>query len=195
MQWEPFGRHNAREGSRLAFGEYVDAQYAIEKADVILSLDADFLCAGTGGLKHARAFASRRRIEGDRAQLNRFYAVESTPTNTGTKADHRLPLRASEIEALRPRAWPRRSASRRADDGAVPEAAQALDGTARQGSAGGARPQSRDRRRRPAAGRPCARARDERGARQRRHHGRLHADRRSAPDQSARRRCRSWSAR
>jgi molybdopterin-containing oxidoreductase family iron-sulfur binding subunit len=100
LEWEPFGRHNAREGSRLAFGEYVDAQYAIEKADVILSLDADFLCAGGGGLKHARAFASRRRIEGDRAQLNRFYAVESSPTNSGTKADHRLPLRASEIESF-----------------------------------------------------------------------------------------------
>src|SRR4030095_4468581 len=79
-QWEPFGRHNAREGSRLAFGEYVDAQYAIDKADVILSLDADFMCTGAAGLKHARAFASRRRIEGDRAQQIRFYAVESDPT-------------------------------------------------------------------------------------------------------------------
>jgi molybdopterin-containing oxidoreductase family iron-sulfur binding subunit len=95
VQWEPFGRHNAREGSRLAFGEYADPQYAIERADVILSLDADFLCAGNGGLKHARAFASRRRIEGERAELSRFYAVESTPTNSGSKADHRLPLRAS----------------------------------------------------------------------------------------------------
>ena len=100
VQWEPFGRHNAREGSRLAFGEYVDPQYSVEKADVILSLDADFLCTGNGGLRHARAFASRRRIEGARAQLNRLYAVESTPTNTGTKADHRLPLRATEIEGF-----------------------------------------------------------------------------------------------
>jgi MoCo/4Fe-4S cofactor protein with predicted Tat translocation signal len=100
VQWEPVGRHNAREGSRLAFGEYVDAQYAVEKANVILSLEADFLCAGVAGLKHARAFASRRRIEGDRAQTNRLYAVESSPTNTGTKADHRLPLRPSEIEAV-----------------------------------------------------------------------------------------------
>ncbi|HXH24776.1 MAG TPA: TAT-variant-translocated molybdopterin oxidoreductase, partial [Vicinamibacterales bacterium] len=98
IQWEPFGRHNVREGSRLAFGEYVDPQYVIEKADVILSLDADFLCSGGGCLRHARAFASRRRLEGDRAQLNRLYAVECTPTNTGTKADHRLPLRPSEIE-------------------------------------------------------------------------------------------------
>jgi len=100
IQWEPAGRHNARAGSQLAFGEYVDAQYAIEKADVILSLDADFLCTGASGIRHSRAFASRRRLEGDQTQLNRLYAVESDPTNTGSRADHRLPLKASEIEAF-----------------------------------------------------------------------------------------------
>ena len=127
VQWEPFGRHNAREGSRLAFGEYVDAQYAVERADVILSLDADFLCAGNNGLKHARAFASRRRIEGDRAQLNRLYAVESTATNTGTKADHRLPLRASEIEAFA-RAVAAQVGVAGAGGAAVPAAAEAWIG-------------------------------------------------------------------
>ena len=100
IQWEPLGRHNAREGSWLAFGEYVDPQYSIDKADVILSLDADFLCTGASGLRHSRAFASRRRLEGDRAQLNRLYAVESDATNTGSRADHRLPLKASEIETF-----------------------------------------------------------------------------------------------
>jgi molybdopterin-containing oxidoreductase family iron-sulfur binding subunit len=100
VQWEPFAPHNAREGARLAFGEYVQPQYAVEKADVVLSLDSDFLLSVTGGLRHARAFASRRRIEGTRPQTIRLYAVESSPTNTGTKADHRLPLRASEIEGF-----------------------------------------------------------------------------------------------
>ncbi len=100
VQWEPVGRHNAREGSRAAFGEYVDAQYALDQATVILSLDADFLCTGAAGLKYARAFASRRRVEGDRSRANRLYAVESSPTNTGSRADHRLPLRATEIEAF-----------------------------------------------------------------------------------------------
>jgi MoCo/4Fe-4S cofactor protein with predicted Tat translocation signal len=97
-QWEPAACHNAREGSRLVFGAYFHAQYAVEQADVILTLDADFLCSGAGGLRHARAFASRRRIDGDASKLNRLYAVESTPTNTASKADHRFPLRASEIE-------------------------------------------------------------------------------------------------
>jgi molybdopterin-containing oxidoreductase family iron-sulfur binding subunit len=100
VQWEPVGRHNAREGSRLAFGEYLDPQYAVEKATVILSLDSDFLCAGAAGLRYARAFASRRRIEGDRANVNRLYAVESAATNTGTRADHRLSLRATQVESF-----------------------------------------------------------------------------------------------
>ncbi len=124
IQWEPLGRHNAREGSRLAFGEYVEAQYSVDKAEVILSLDADFLCGGAAGLKHSRAFASRRRLEGDRAQTIRLYAVESSPTNTGTKADHRLSLRASQIESVaRAVAAQVGVASAGAGAGAVPEAA------------------------------------------------------------------------
>src|SRR5512138_80138 len=83
VQWEPFFGHNAREGGRLAFNEYVAPQYAVEKADVILSLDADFMCVGAAGLKHARAFASRRRAEST-GPRNRLYAVESTPTNSGS---------------------------------------------------------------------------------------------------------------
>ena len=43
-QFEPCGRDAAREGSRLAFGEYVNTVYRFDQADVILSLDSDFLC-------------------------------------------------------------------------------------------------------------------------------------------------------
>ena len=100
IQWEPAGRHNVRAGSRMAFGEYVDTQYTVEAADVIVSFDADFLCTGPGALRYARAFASRRRIEDEEADLNRLYAIESTPTNTSTRADHRLALKPSEVEAF-----------------------------------------------------------------------------------------------
>jgi molybdopterin-containing oxidoreductase family iron-sulfur binding subunit len=99
MQWEPFAAHNAREGSRLAFGVYVDPHYAFDKANVVVALDADFLCTGPKGVKHSRAFAARRRSDGAQPR-NRFYAVESTPTNSGTRADHRLALKPSEIDAF-----------------------------------------------------------------------------------------------
>ena len=98
-QWEPVGRHAARAGAKLAFGEFVDTQYRIEKADVIVSLDADFLVSGPGHLRHAREFAGRRRPEhGDR--MNRLYVVETMPTSTGSRADHRLGVKPSEVTAL-----------------------------------------------------------------------------------------------
>jgi molybdopterin-containing oxidoreductase family iron-sulfur binding subunit len=95
-QWEPAGRNNARVGARLAFGEFVDAQYSVDKADVILSLDADFLASGPGSLAHARQFASRRRPE-EADRMNRLYVLETMPTSTGSRADHRLALKPSEI--------------------------------------------------------------------------------------------------
>ncbi len=51
-------------------------------------------------MRYARDFADRRRVTDDKKDMNRLYAVESTPTLTGAKADHRLPLRASEIEGF-----------------------------------------------------------------------------------------------
>ena len=96
-QWDPASRDNARAGAKLAFGEYVDAQYHFDQADVILSLDADFLGAGPGGLRYARDFSKRRRPE-DAEHMNRLYAIESMPTSTGARADHRLPMKPSAIE-------------------------------------------------------------------------------------------------
>ena len=96
-QWDPASRENARAGAKLAFGDWADAQYRFDRADVILAIDADFLAAGPGSLRYAREFASRRRPE-DAARMNRLYAIESMPTSTGARADHRLPLKPSAIE-------------------------------------------------------------------------------------------------
>jgi molybdopterin-containing oxidoreductase family iron-sulfur binding subunit len=99
-QYEPAGRDGARLGARLAFGEFVETQYRLDKADVILALDSDFLTMGPGCLRYAHDFANRRKVLGRDARMNRMYVMESTPTSTGTMADHRLGLRASEIEGF-----------------------------------------------------------------------------------------------
>ncbi len=77
----------------------LNVQYALDDADVIVSLDADFLSGASFPGFHAlvRSYAKRRK---DPDNLNRLYAVESTPTTTGMKAEHRLGLRASEIPAF-----------------------------------------------------------------------------------------------
>jgi molybdopterin-containing oxidoreductase family iron-sulfur binding subunit len=85
-------------GTAVASGQ--TAQYALTDADVIVSLDADFLSGASypGFHKLVRDYAGRRK---DPAKgMNRLYAIESTPTTTGLKAEHRLGLRASEIPAF-----------------------------------------------------------------------------------------------
>jgi molybdopterin-containing oxidoreductase family iron-sulfur binding subunit len=99
-QYEPAGRDNAREGSRLAFGEYVETRYRFDQAEVILSLDADFLIDLPGSLRYAREFMAKRRVYDGQKEMNRLYVVESSPTLTGAMADHRLSMRAVHIESL-----------------------------------------------------------------------------------------------
>ena len=96
--YEPVNRDNVLEGAKLAFGQPVETQYDCEKADVIVSLDADFLYAGFPGFtRYIRDFAKRRNP--DAGEMNRLYVVESTPSSTGAKADHRLPVRAAEMSS------------------------------------------------------------------------------------------------
>ena len=78
----------------------IDTQYDASGANVLVSLDADFLsgAAYPGFHKFVRDYAARRKQP--EAGMNRLYAVESTPTTTGMKAEHRLGLRASEIPAF-----------------------------------------------------------------------------------------------
>src|SRR6266446_1904601 len=97
-QWEPAVGDGTREGAKLAFGNYVNTVYRPEKPDVILSLDADFLGSGPGHIRYAREFSRRRKLNGAGDKMNRLYVVEPTPSVTGATADHRLPLRASEVD-------------------------------------------------------------------------------------------------
>ena len=112
IQWDPTPRDNARAGARIAFGEYVEPVYDFEKAVVVVSLDADFLAAENAfGVKYARAFASRRRVDTDPDRLSRLYVVESDAIG------HRRPRRpppAAEGQPDRrrsPARWPPPSAS------------------------------------------------------------------------------------
>ena len=97
-QWEPAGSDGSREGSKLAFGRYINTVYRPEKADVILSLDADYHVSGPGHIAYMNACYRRRKLSGPTDTMSRLYVVEPTPSVTGSSADHRLPLKASEVE-------------------------------------------------------------------------------------------------
>lgn len=97
--FDPVGSDNEYAGTERAFGKPMQVVPRLDQADVILSLDSDFLGWGNARARYARDFASRRRLTGD-AERNRLYTVESTFSQTGANADHRLPVRGARVHSL-----------------------------------------------------------------------------------------------
>jgi len=79
-------------------GNDVEPSYDLSKADIIVSLDADFLFDGPGNLILTKAFAKKRRDPA--ADFNRLYVIESAPSITGAKADVRWQHKPSEVIAF-----------------------------------------------------------------------------------------------
>jgi molybdopterin-containing oxidoreductase family iron-sulfur binding subunit len=126
IQYEPVGKDNVTKSTLAAFGKPLQPVYDLSKADVVLSLDADVL-SGPGSVRYARVFGARRKVSTVDAthhlehhsgsgkhehpsddkiakeatgDLNRLYVVEGALTVTGASADHRLPLKPSQVEAF-----------------------------------------------------------------------------------------------
>jgi MoCo/4Fe-4S cofactor protein with predicted Tat translocation signal len=108
-QWvvyDPIDNANVVDGSVIAFGDpgAGRAVYALDKANVVLSLDADFLQFESGSLKLAREWGASRRVidkpQGGRpVSMTRLYSIESQFSITGASADHRLRLAPSQVGA------------------------------------------------------------------------------------------------
>ncbi|HEY9899070.1 MAG TPA: TAT-variant-translocated molybdopterin oxidoreductase [Pantanalinema sp.] len=99
-QYEPLASSEALAASIMAYGQPLETHYRLDRAKVVLSLDADFLASGPASLRDAWDFAAGRRVASPQAAMNRLYAVEACPSLTGAMADHRLALAPSAIASL-----------------------------------------------------------------------------------------------
>ena len=93
--YEPIDEDNAEAGAALAFGRRLRSVPHLDKARVLVTLDADPLGQGPSQLSNARGFAARRHPKD--GEFSRIYSIETAPTLTGAKADHRIALRPQLI--------------------------------------------------------------------------------------------------
>ena len=84
-------------GLRHATGRDLDLMLRLDRASVILALDADPLLTDPEMIRHARGFAAGRRAGASGGAMNRLYAVEGVYSLTGAMADHRLRLESRQI--------------------------------------------------------------------------------------------------
>ncbi|MGE0260847.1 MAG: TAT-variant-translocated molybdopterin oxidoreductase [Alphaproteobacteria bacterium] len=99
VSWEPLDRGGEREADTRLLGRAFDRVYDLAQAEVVFGVESDLISSVPGWLAHARQFAAMRRPYDTAGRMSRVYAIESSPTLLGAKADHRLPLRPAEIAA------------------------------------------------------------------------------------------------
>ena len=95
VRWEPFNDDAAMAAARAAFGRRLTARPRLADADVVLLLDADPLGPGPDQIACARAWSERRR----RMPMHRMYAVEGSPSISGTMADVRVAAGPRDLAA------------------------------------------------------------------------------------------------
>jgi len=104
LQWisySPEGTDARRLGMQQAFGRPLRPRYELDEAEVVVSLDANFLDGRAPDfLYNAKTFAEGRRLEDVEDTMSRLYTIESRYSTTGGTSDHRLPLRAGRIPAF-----------------------------------------------------------------------------------------------
>jgi len=104
VQWvtyDPRGHDPVRLGMQQAFGAPYLPDYRFDQAEVIVSLEADFLGAtDVNSVTNSRRFADGRRLYGPEDAMSRLYVAESNYTITGAQADHRERMRSTDVRAF-----------------------------------------------------------------------------------------------
>jgi molybdopterin-containing oxidoreductase family iron-sulfur binding subunit len=96
---EAIGRSARRRLTGAAYGRALDVHYALDKCEVVVSFDDDFLGPGPDQVRYARAWSSARRRHEDRPGI-RMFVVEPVPTATGAMATERLAADVARIPIL-----------------------------------------------------------------------------------------------
>ena len=100
IAWNPAETRGEIEGTRIAFGSPKKVHYNLGDVRAVLSLDSDFTNAGPESIANARSFAATRRVRRAHDEMSRLYVAESSPTPTGSLADHRYRLAPSQVSGL-----------------------------------------------------------------------------------------------
>ena len=100
VTFEPFGEENVLNGNQIAFGNKYRRTNRFDRANVIVSLEDDFMLTGDNNTQNVKRYAESRKVKTTEDEPNRLYVIESNYSITGSNADHRLRLKSSNIEAF-----------------------------------------------------------------------------------------------
>jgi Fe-S-cluster-containing dehydrogenase component/anaerobic selenocysteine-containing dehydrogenase len=98
--WEPAISQPGIVAAKAFYGEFILPRLRMDRAEVILSFQADFLGNDGNAPALMRGFAAHRSISSPAESMNRLWVAEGYMSLTGANADQRLKVRPSRIAAL-----------------------------------------------------------------------------------------------
>ncbi len=100
VAWEPIAPQPEIHATKALYGQALIPILHFERADVVLSLQSDFLGTDAGAPVFIQDFASRRTVSRPTDAMNRLWVLEGSMTLTGFNADQRLQVRPSKMAGL-----------------------------------------------------------------------------------------------
>jgi MoCo/4Fe-4S cofactor protein with predicted Tat translocation signal len=96
IQYDEVSYSGLLAANEATFGNRSLPSYCFGKADVIVSLGADFLGTWLSPVEFAKAYAKGRKIDEKAMKMSKHYQFESMMSMTGANADERITHRPSE---------------------------------------------------------------------------------------------------
>ncbi|BDD10463.1 quinol:cytochrome C oxidoreductase [Fulvitalea axinellae] len=96
IQYDPVSASALPVANEKSFGKAVIPSYDFSKADVIVGIGADFHNDWISPIQFTSQYAKTRKIDPAKPKMSRHYQFETNLTLTGSNADYRSPIKASE---------------------------------------------------------------------------------------------------
>lgn len=97
ITYDPYSSAAMLIANERSFGKKEIPDYKFDKADVIVSFNADFLGTWISPVEYSKKYAEKRKIQNmDNPQMSRHIQIESYMSLTGSNADNRILIKPSE---------------------------------------------------------------------------------------------------
>ena len=100
VQYDALSASGMLLANQACYGKNAIPSYHFDKADVIVSLGADFLGTWLNPVEFSRQYASGRKVDASRMRMSKHIQFESMLSLTGANADDRYVHRPSEAGAV-----------------------------------------------------------------------------------------------
>ncbi len=100
IQYDVLSAAGMLKANEISFGKAFIPSYRFDKANLIVSFDADFLGTWLSPVEFASQYAQGRKLSDEKKNMSRHIQIEGHFSMTGSNADERLQLRPSQQKAV-----------------------------------------------------------------------------------------------